>query len=435
MNYLNALIMIGKFCLGISFIVGIHELGHMLFAKMFGMRVEQYMIGFPPKIFSFKWRETEYALGAIPVGGAVNIAGMIDESMDSSHVDQPKKPWEFRSKSKLKQLIVILGGIIFNLASAFLIYTALLSIAGGPHLPKETLNKHGIWPTPLGTTIGLERGDKILKKDNKDFKSYRELQTYLDDTLSYTILRKGKTIQVNANKSVIDAMKTGEPLIQPLIPFVIDSVVPHSVAAKAGLQKGDSIIAIHDQPTPYIQDVRLALHTHAGQKVFIKYKRGDLIFNREVVLNSDGKIGIHLASTLQQAYKQYSIPQASIASLYNIGNIINLQASGLVQIATGKISPSKAISGPIGMVKIFNASTDLYSFWAIIALLSIIIAFMNLLPIPALDGGHAMILLYEIVTRRKFSDSWRMRLQKVGMLLLLLLMLFALFNDLYKLLG
>lgn len=435
MNHLNAIIMIGKFCLGISFIAAIHELGHMLFAKMFGMRVEQYIIGFPPKIFSFKWKSTEYALGAIPLGGAVSIAGMIDESMDSSHIDQPKKPWEFRSKSKIKQLIVILGGIIFNLVSAWIIYIALLFIAGTSHLPKEELNKHGIWPTALGTTIGLERGDKILKKDDKDYKDYKELQTNVGNTLSYVVVRKGEKIHIHAKKSVIDAMKMGEALMQPLIPFTIDSVIPNSVAARAGLQKGDTILAVHDQPTPYIQDLRQALQTHAVEKVVIEYKRGNLIRSTEVVLNSDGKIGIHPASTLQQAHKKYSVQQAAIASLCRIGNIINLQARGLAYLATGKIAPSKAIIGPIGIVKMFGQSTDFYSFWAIIALLSILIAFMNLLPIPALDGGHAMILLYEIVTRRKFSNSWRIRLQQVGMLLLFLLMLFAVFNGLYKLLA
>ena len=335
MNPLHVLMIIGKFCLGISFIIGIHELGHMLFAKLFGMRVKQYMIGFPPKIFSFKWKETEYALGAIPLGGAVNIAGMIDESMDSRHVDQPQQPWEFRSKPKLQQLIVILGGIIFNLASAFIIYTAILSTKGTSHLPKEELNKHGICPTELGATIGLERGDKIFKKNGKDYKSYEALRTNLGNTLSYVVVRKGQEVRINVKKPVIDAMKMGKVLMYPLIPFTVDSVVPNSIAAKAGLQKGDNILAVHDQPTPYLQDLTQVLQAYAGQKVPIQYRRGNLILTKEVVLDNRGKIGVHLASTLQQAYKKYSIQEAFIASIYNIGNLIRLQARGLGHIITG----------------------------------------------------------------------------------------------------
>ncbi|MEM7173814.1 MAG: RIP metalloprotease RseP [Bacteroidota bacterium] len=432
MDYIPFLTMLGKFILGLSLIVGIHELGHLFFAKVFAMRVEEYMIFLPPKLFSFKWGETEYGVGSIPLGGFVKIAGMVDGAMDEAQVNGPAEGWEFRSKSRLKQLLVMLGGIIFNLMSAFFIYACIFYLAGRPYIAKQTFNGHGIEPTQLGLTVGLKWGDRVISKNGLDFRSFEELQTGLGKELSYVVLRGGKEVVINVNEVVLDDMKLqNQSLMRPLLPFVIGEVKARGLGDQAGLKKGDRILFVNDMPTPYVQDLSRILDSYEGGTLKVTCERNGRVFTKEIPFGNQDVLGIGLESTLEKSWQSYSLSQACMTSILNIGQIIKLQAKGLALMATGKISPFKSIAGPVQIMKVFGMSSGYYSFWALLALLSVIIAFMNLLPIPTLDGGRVAIIICEMLMGGSLSNSWRFRLERLGMLILLLLMLFGLFNDFF----
>ncbi len=432
---LSTLITLAKCTLGILLIVSVHELGHMLFAKWFGMRVEQYMIGFPPKIASIQWGETEYALGAIPLGGFVKIAGMLDESLDSKSIAQAVQPWEFRSKPAWQRLIVTLGGILFNLISAFLIYTCLLFIVGSPYLSKEVVNKHGIFPTELGVSIGLQRGDKIININGKDFTKFSELSTALDSSppiAYYTILRNSQELRIEVPENTIATLKkTKTTLMGPLIPFKVGQITPGSGAYTAGLQPGDKIVTINDKPINYFQDLNI-LDSYANQFVKLQYCRAGTLYTTKIKVDAYNKLGFGVVTELAESYAPYSLPQATIHSIGWIKDIMVYQAEGIGQIITRKVTPSASISGVITIASLFGKGSGPYDFFLLFAILSVLLAFMTLLPIPGLDGGHALFLLYEIVAGKRFSDYWYKRLQIMGMVLLSGLMLFALFNDLSK---
>ncbi len=432
---LSTLITLAKSALGISLIIAIHELGHMLFAKWFGIRVEEYMIGFPPKIASIQWGETEYSLGAIPLGGFVEIDGMLDESLDSTSIAQVVQPWEFRSKPVWQRLIVMLGGILFNLISAFLIYTCLLFIVGTPYLSKEVVNKHGISPTELGVSIGLQRGDKIININGKDFTKFSELSTALDSSPSsyYTILRNSQELRIEVPKDTIATLKKTETtLMNPLIPFKVGQIIPNSGAYTAGLQPGDKIVTINDKPINYFQDLNIILASYANQFVKLQFCRAGTLYTTKIKVNACNELGFDVVTELAESYTPYSLPQATIHSIGWIRNTMAAEAKGIGKVITGKVAFSASINGPIFIASLFGKSRGLYDFFFLLALFSVLVTFMNLLPIPVSDGGYALFLLYEIVAGKRLSDYWYKRLQIIGMVLLGGLMSLVLLSDLLK---
>ena len=432
--------MVIQFLLGLSLIVGLHELGHMLFAKLFGMRVETYSIGFPPKIFRFKWKETEYSIGTIPLGGAVKIAGMVDESLDTNNLSHTPQPWEFRAKPAWQRLIVMIGGILFNMVSGVIIYVALNFFLGDTYLPKEEANKHGIVPNAIGRSLGFQEGDRIINIRGNDFKRFDEVMephTLLAADSYYTVLRDGHEVRIPIPADFIEKLssrKGQENFVAPRMPFLVGKVQKQSGATQAGLQKGDQIVEAAGKIITYFHQLQSILKEYAGKKITIKYVRKDITNYTIAQVNSKGKLGFYPVLQLTYAQNKYSLGQAIGLGSLKALNVVKTNVMGLAKIFTGKVSVSKSLSGPIGIAQIFGKRFDWIQFWSITGFLSMILAFTNLLPIPGLDGGHALFILYEMLSGRRLSMKFLEITQKIGMSILLLLIVYAIVNDLYKLL-
>lgn len=438
MEYLEYLIMAGQLILGLSILVGLHEWGHMYAAKMFGMRVEKYFIGFPPKIWSIQRGETEYGIGAIPLGGFVKISGMIDESMDTDAMNKEPQPWEFRSKPAWQRLIVMLGGIIVNVVVGVIIFIVIAYNDGEKILSKEEVNKYGIIAGDLAQEIGLRTGDKIIKINGKSFSDFKEVissDVFLGSNSSYTVDRNGEEVDIDIPNNFIEKLSDPEEkgnFIRPAMPFKIGELSPGDPAQKAGLKVGDKIISINNAPIQFYTELQTQLPPLKGQVAKIGIDRAGQQQVIDVKVSDEGTIGIGAENLLVFTTINYTLGQAVVAGTQNAFAVVFNNIKGFGKIFRGEVSASKALSGPIGIARMFGGVWDWARFWQLTGLLSMVLAFMNALPIPALDGGHAVILSYEIISGRKPSDTFLENAQKVGMVLLLGLMAFAIFNDVWK---
>lgn len=438
MEYLEYLIMAGQLILGLSILVGLHEWGHMFAAKMFGMRVEKYFIGFPPKIWSIQKGETEYGIGAIPLGGFVKISGMIDESMDTDAMNKDPQPWEFRSKPAWQRLIVMLGGIIVNVIVGVIIFIVIAYNEGEKILSKEEVNKYGIIAGDLAQQIGLRTGDKIIKINGKSFSDFNEVissDVFLGSNSSYTVDRNGEEIDIDIPNNFIEKLSDPEEkgnFIRPAMPFKIGELSPGAPAQKAGLKVGDKIVSINSAPIRFYTELQAQLPPLKGQVAKIGIDRAGQQQIIDVKVSEEGTIGIGAENLLVFTTINYTLGQAMQEGTKNAFAVVFNNIKGFGKIFRGEVSASKALSGPIGIARMFGGVWDWARFWQLTGLLSMVLAFMNALPIPALDGGHAVILSYEIISGRKPSDTFLENAQKVGMVLLLGLMAFAIFNDVWK---
>lgn len=431
--------MISQFILGFSMIVGLHELGHMLLAKLFGMRVESYNIGLPPKIIQFKWGETVYSLGAIPLGGFVQIAGIADESLDTAHFGDKPQPWEFRAKPAWQRLLVILGGIIFNLLSGMLIFIALTFSLGDTYLAKDEVNKHGIVPHALGASLGFQEGDQITHINGRDFIKFTDImepRILLADGGYYTVRRQGQVVHIAIPPNFfaqLTAHQGQESFVAPLMPFEVGEVQQSSLAVQAGLQRGDRIMEIACQATPYFHQLKTALVAHAGKPVSIKYVRDGIEYHTTAQVDETGRLGFWPRILLNQVHQQYSLWQATVIGTKRAFEVVRTNLLALRKVITGQVSFSRSLSGPIGIAQIFGKRFNWIHFWSIVGFLSMILALTNLLPIPALDGGHAVLISYEMIVGRPLPNKLLEIIQILGITMLLLLTGYAIFNDLCKL--
>ena len=430
--------MAAQMILAISIIVGIHELGHLLSAKMFGMRVEKYYIGFPPKIFSFKYKGTEWGLGSIPLGGFVKISGIIDESFDTKHVNKEPESWEFRSKPAWQRLIVMLGGVIFNVITGVIIFTLMTFNNGETFISKDEINKNGILALKIGKEVGFKTGDKIIKINDQDWSRDSELfdpNLFLNDNSSYTVLRDNNEMKIYLPENFIDYMSSKEQLNQFLklrLPFRIDSV--YSNAQESGIIKGDKIISVNNNKIIDFLELKQAIEANKNSIIQVGIERDESMIDKIVNVSKEGQIGIGVKiSEANRSQQFYNLPESFGIGTNKAFNLvwINIQAFG--KMFSGKMDPTKNLSGPIGIAQIFGSEWNWNNFWRIVALLSMVLAFMNLLPIPALDGGHAMFLTYEIISGRKPSEKFLEYSTRFGVIILLGLMSFVIFNDIYKL--
>ena len=434
------LVMIIQFLLGLSIIVGLHELGHLLFAKLFGMRVESYSIGFPPKLLQFRWGHTEYAIGAIPLGGAVKITGMIDESLDTTNLTSEPLPWEFRAKPAWQRLIVICGGICFNILSSILIYATLTFLLGDNYLTKTEVNKHGIVPSAIGESLGFREGDRVVNINGKDFEKFTDIlnpHAFLLTNGYYTVLRANRMVRIDVPVDLIAQLavsKRQEPFISPRMPFIVGSVQHKSEAARAGLQPDDQLIEVAGKPVRYLHHLKDILAENAGKVVCIRYVRTGVTHVTTALISEQGKLGFQPKLLLVYARKTYKIHKATLQGIVTTFKVMKTNFMAFRKILTGQLSPAKSLSGPIGMVQIFAKTFDWIQFWNVVSFLSLALAFTNLLPIPALDGGHALWIVYELITRRRPSDGFLQTAQKIGMAILVCLISYAIVNDLYRLL-
>ncbi len=426
----------------LSILVGLHELGHLLAAKYFGVRVEKFSIGFPPKIFGFKYGETEYCLSALPLGGYVKITGMIDESLDTDQMKGEPQPYEFRSKPAWQRLIIMLGGIIFNVVLGVLIMIAIAFTYGEKYIPIDEVNKYGIEVNNLGKSIGLETGDKIININGKKPKSFKELLDpafILNDDSYYTIERNGQEKKINITSEFLQVYSSDKDEAKSFMtvrggkyPFLIAGIVPDRNAEKAGLKSKDRILKINETSISDFDSFQKMLHQNAGKKLDFVVERDGKTINLPVNVAADSTIGVGINNEIKLVKRPYSFTESLKVGTQTAFGVIGVQVMAYKKMAKGDINASDSLSGPIGMVMIFGMEFEAYRFWRITGFLSMVLALMNLLPIPALDGGHVMFLLYEMITGRPPSDKFLEIAQKVGMVLILGLMIFIFGNDIWK---
>ena len=437
--------MLAQLLLSLSFLVAVHELGHLIAAKYFGMRVEQFSIGFPPKIWSFKKGETEYAISAIPLGGYVKISGMIDESLDTEAMKQPPQPWEFRSKPAWQRLIVMLGGITVNVIVGILIFIGLTFTYGDTYLLKDEVNKMGGFLVgPVGESIGLKTGDKIVKINGHDFQYFQDLvkpETLLSTNGYYTVERDGQLIDIPIPGDFIQKFNKKESAGNFLFyrnPPLVGQVEKNSIAERAGMQPGDVIVEVNSIPVQYFDEVYNLVKANQGDSISFKLKRGDQVLAFKEYFKGSKRLGFSAIEPKNYLDKakvsiNYGLLQSIPLGTKRAFTTLAVQVKAFGKVISGALSPKESLSGPIGIMQAFGSEWDWARFWSLTGVLSLVLAFMNLLPIPALDGGHVVFLSYEIISRRKPSDKFLETAQKVGMVFLLGLMVFIFANDIIKL--
>ena len=436
---MEVFIMVGQLILGLSILVGLHELGHLLAAKAFGMRVEQFSIGFPPKIWGKKFGDTEYSFGMIPLGGFVKISGMIDESLDVTAMRAAPQPHEFRSKPAWQRLIVMMGGIIVNVILGVIIFIGFKYTQGDTYLSKQELNKYGIVAYELGESIGLKTGDRILDINGEDYERFRDLASpavLLSSDGYFTVNRDGKRLTIPIPNDFVDDFaeeNNAQKFIFYRLIFDIGAVTEGSPADLGGLQVGDKIIALNGAEIEFYDQLQASMDTLAGTQITLLIDRSNVQKTLTIEVNEEGKIGFRANRLNEISTVEYTFAESVPLGTELAFSIVWDNIKGFKKIFAGEVSASKSLSGPIGIAKIFGGTWDWQRFWRITGMLSMVLAFMNFLPIPALDGGHVVFLTWEIVTGKKPSDTFLENAQKVGMVLLLALMSYAILNDIIKL--
>lgn len=437
---MEVVIKILQFVMSFSLLVFVHELGHFLFAKMFGMRVDKFYLFFNPwfSLVKFKVGETEFGIGWVPFGGYCKIAGMIDESMDTEALAKPAESWEFRAKPSWQRLLVMLGGVLMNVILAVFIYIGMSNHYGETYVANEDI-AYGWQFSELGQEIGFRNGDKIISIDGKRYEKADDIhkKMFLADGATVEILRDGKQVTIEMPKEYTGQKLNDPGFMMPGHPFVIDSLIPDGTAVSAGLMPGDSLMAVNGTSMRFFNEYQAMFQKFKGQQAEITFARDSAgigqIRTLPVSISEDGTIGVYIsARQLPVTEISYNFFQAVPAGIKRTGTEIADYTYQLKLLFTPKTEAYKNIGGPIMIGTLFPSTWDWFAFWKITAFLSVILAVMNILPIPALDGGHVILLLYEIITRRKPSDKFLEFAQVLGMLIIFGLMIYVMGNDIYR---
>jgi regulator of sigma E protease len=438
-------IKLAQFLLSLSLLIVLHELGHFIPAKIFKTKVEKFYLFFDVKFSLFKKKigETVYGIGWLPLGGYVKIAGMIDESMDKEQMALPPQPWEFRSKPAWQRLIIMLGGVTVNFILAILIYIGMAYVYGDTYIANKDI-KDGVWVTnPVGEKLGFKNGDKILKVNGKEYENFDDISYNTIFSRTVTVERNGQVQDIQLPVDVINKMLDGKkiPLFMYRIPFVVGGFGDDSLN-KDVLKKGDRIVSINGQPVKYYDEAAPIGLTLKGQKVPATIIRDEKEQTVTLTYNKEGKIGVGPAVPTEKTLaalgyynitkKQYGFFEAFPAGIQRSGDELTKYFTQLKAIFTPSTGAYKGVGGFYAIFDIFPNTWSWEAFWNITALLSIMLGVMNLLPIPALDGGHVMFLLFEWITGRKPSDKFMEYAQMVGFFILIALVLFANGNDIFK---
>ena len=437
------LIKLFQVILSLSLLVVFHELGHFLFARLFGVRVERFSLFFGKPILRFKPKrsETEYVVGWLPFGGYVELAGMIDESLNIEQMKQPEQPWELRSKPAWQRLIIMVGGVCINLILACFIYAMVLFKWGDSYLPLDN-SKYGMEFNERAEAMGFRDGDVLLSADGEAFERYgTDMLRAMVAAETVTVLRDGTetVITMPEEMNLLDFNKDALPFVSFYRPMVIDSIVDGG-AKQAGLIKGDHIISVNDMPA----DTWTTFSTAVGQlqkqekeggivnhDLCVVYDRAGVLDTTTVATDAAFKMGITVLIPYSYETKEYGFFASIPAGIAYGWNTLKGYVSDFKYIFTKEGATS--LGGFVTIGGLFPSQWDWYSFWMMTAFISIILAFMNILPIPALDGGHVLFLLVEIITRRKPSDKFLERAQIAGMVILFALMIYANLNDIIRL--
>lgn len=441
---MTGLIMAAQLILGLAILVTLHELGHFLAARAFGIRVEKFYLFFDAwgiKLFSFTKGDTEYGVGWLPLGGYVKIAGMIDESLDTEKLAQEPQPWEFRSKPAWQRLIVMLAGVTMNVILGIAIFSFNLMHFKKEYLPVAEVNKNeGIYAYKLGRDLGFQNGDKIVAINGKPFERFEDItSSRVLFGATITAVRNGHTIEVQVPDNFYRTITTEGRwnfIGTGHLRYDVNEVMQGDPAEKAGIRNGDAIIAIAGEPILDNEDLKNKLDNLKGKTIPLTIQRDGKLLTVNCSVTQKSTIGIEY-STSSQPNPDYQMQPYTFATALKFGysdaiEALVSNAKGLRKIFTGEEKATDSVQGPIGIAQIYGGVWDWSRFWAITGLLSMVLAFMNILPIPALDGGHVIFLALESITRRKFSDKFMERAQIVGMVILLSLMAFAVGNDVWK---
>ncbi|RKO72658.1 RIP metalloprotease RseP [Sphingobacterium puteale] len=439
---MGVLIMVGQVILGLSILIVLHELGHFLAARAFGIKVEKFYLFFDAwgvKLFKFNYKGCEYGIGWLPLGGYVKIAGMIDESMDTEQLKGEPQPWEFRSKPAWQRLIVMLGGIIVNIVVGVLVFWMLTFKMGNTDVKMDQL-VNGIVPGSIGESIGLKAGDKVVAIDGQRVENYSELisSKVLMGGVALTVERDGATTEIKVPADLLNTLsdKKGEKFIEPRFKTTsVAQVAPGSVASKMGFIKGDSIVALNETPVPFFDQFRTLVKANINKPVVIKVIRSGAEVSLQGNVPADAMLGISVNhdNSIKSFTTHYTLMEAFPIGAKKAFTVITDNAKGFGKIFKGEVRADKALSGPIGIATLFGTEVDWIRFWSLVGMLSMALAFMNLLPIPALDGGHVLFLLIEMIQGKPLSEKFLEKAQMVGFFILLGLMVFIFGNDIFKL--
>ncbi len=446
---MNTIITLLQFFAALAILVTLHELGHFLAARAFGIKVEKFYLFFDAfgiKLFKFKKGDTEYGIGWLPLGGYVKIAGMVDESLDTNQLKSEPQPWEFRSKPAWQRLIVMVGGVFVNLVLGIFVISGLIFSQGETYIPNSTVNElGGVYASPDARKIGFKTGDKIMALNGKPVENL--LAEFGDPSF---LTKTKKEVQINRNgkdttillpENMEDKISlTSElPFISPRYAFSIGKIVGGSPADKAGIKAGDKITMIDSQPVASFFEFKEMLTARAGKKSkMILTDSSNNTRETSVEISEDGTIGFQPAiGGFEGKEKKISyslLESVSQGSTKSFG-MISANLAGLKKVVSGKVNAKSSLAGPIGIAQMYGPRWDWINFWTLTATLSLALALMNILPIPALDGGHVMFLLYEIIARRPVNEKVLYIGQLIGMAILLSLFVFIFWVDISRLLG
>ncbi len=444
-----------QFILAISLLVLLHEGGHFFFARLFGVRVEKFFVFFDPWFALFKFKpknsDTTYGIGWLPLGGYCKISGMVDESFDTEQLQKPAEPWEFRSKPAWQRLFIMIGGVLVNFLLALFIYSMVLFTWGDNYIKVKDMTM-GMKFNTEAKALGFKDGDILIGTEKGEFKDFgADMFRDLAEAHRVDLIRQGQkmSLQLPGNLDLLNMLKSTPKFVMYMMPNTVDSIIPDSPAMKAGIRKGDKIVAFNGKPIDSynefnneigrIMDVLTTAKTPADSlkartaTISFIHQGDSMPVQANVILTSDAKMGIAFTNSLMQ-YKQTHIEYGFFESfpagcVYGL-NVLKGYVGDMKYVFTADGAKSLGGFGAIG--SLFPPTWDWHTFWLMTAFLSIILAFMNILPIPALDGGHVLFLLYEIITRRKPSEKFMVRAEYVGISILILLMVVANLNDVLR---
>ncbi len=433
--------MVGQVILALAILITLHELGHFWAARFFGIRVEKFYLFFDAwglKLFSFKKGDTEYGIGWLPLGGYVKIAGMVDESLDKEQMKLPPQEWEFRSKPAWQRLIVMIGGVTVNAILGIFILAMSLTYYGDKYVPNESL-AYGINAQPLGTKVGFFDGDKLVSVNGKKIEKFREAtdpDVLLQKGTQYVVNRNGVEVVITIPDNFGDLYTTlgkDSGFIDERFKFKLGEIKDNSAASKAGLKEGDIILAMDNRPVQFYDQFKEFIK--ADSKPVFKILRGNDTLFKNLVIGQDAMVGFY-----PNAYEMDSLQKTEYYTFFaaipegarRAGALIGTQLVAFGKMFKGEMDPRKSLAGPIQIGKMFGKNWDWERFWGFTAMISIVLAFMNLLPIPALDGGHVLFLLVEMVIRRPLPEKFMYVMQVIGMVILFSLMIFIFGNDIFQ---